>query len=86
MTERPDYVPRTWTGGRINSWIAERPMRVFVWLLSVPGVVLAAAVVCLLIGRTVAGVVLMVAACPVGGQAVIYAPRALRAARAQTLD
>src|SRR4051794_8354493 len=28
--DRPDYVPPTWTGGRLNRWVAASPVRVLV--------------------------------------------------------
>jgi hypothetical protein len=83
MAQRPDYVPRMWTRGRLNRHFWESPTRVFAWLLVAPfGFVLVAALN-LIVGATVVGVIVLLCAAVSIGQAVIYAPRALRAVRAQ---
>jgi hypothetical protein len=82
MSERPDYVPPTWTRGPLNRRFWTDPTRVFAWLVVTPFGFLAVALLNLLVGSTVIGVLLAVGTVVAGIQAVIYAPRALRAVRA----
>lgn len=83
MAERPDYVPRMWTRGRLNRQFWASPTRVFAWLVVAPFGCLIVAALNLIVGATVIGVVLLLCAVVSIRQAAIYAPRALRAVRAQ---
>jgi len=83
MAERPDYVPRMWTRGRLNRHFWESPTRVFAWLLVAPFGFIGVAALNLIVGATVVGVIVLLCAVVAIVQAAIYAPRALHAMRAR---
>ena len=82
MVERPDYVPLSWTRGPLNRRFWRNPTRVFVWLVVLPFCLAAVAAFKLTTGATVMGALILLFTVISIVQAVIYAPRALRAARA----
>ena len=85
MDERPDYVPPSWSGGRLNTWVMARPQRVLGFFLLM-GLVVAGLVVWALSDphdffRRPPGWVALVAVPAYLWQAAIYVPRTIRAIR-----
>lgn len=80
--DRPDWVPRMWSGGRFNRWFGRSPGRMVVWLIAWP-LVVAAVVIALLVSGDRSFWLFAAAAATVFGaaQSVVYAPRAWRAYR-----
>lgn len=81
MKQRPDYVPVTWTGGRLNRSFARSPRRVFWWLVLTPLLCLGAGILLFVAGALAFGILALAAAIVNAVQAAIYAPRARRASR-----
>jgi Flp pilus assembly protein TadB len=80
VSERPDYVPRTWTQGRMNRAFQADPRRVVAWFIVVPALAVLLAAGLLATGSWL-GLVPAIAAVALLGQAAVYLPRALRASR-----
>jgi hypothetical protein len=83
--QRPDYVPPTWSRGRLNDWAASRPQRVvgffvLTLLLAAVLVVWAASDPDGFFSHP-RGFVAVIAVPVLVVQAAIYIPRALRASR-----
>jgi hypothetical protein len=81
MRERPDYVPWIWTRGRLNRQFWSSPTRMFAWLVVAPFGLLAVTLLQFAVGSTALGVAFAVSTSAATIEALIYAPRALRAAR-----
>jgi hypothetical protein len=81
MAERPDYVPWTWTHGRLNRRFWSSPTRILAGLVVMPFALLAISLLQFGLGSTTWGVVFAVSAGAATIEAVVYAPRARRAAR-----
>lgn len=81
MIQRPDYVPRIWWRYRRGRLYWANPVRMFAWIIVTPVALLAVAMLNLLAGGTVVGVLLAVGALITATQAAHYGPRALRASR-----
>jgi Flp pilus assembly protein TadB len=80
VSERPGYVPRTWTQGRMNRAFQADPRRVVAWFIVVPALAVVLAVVLLATGSRL-GVIPAIAAIALLWQSAVYLPRALRASR-----
>jgi hypothetical protein len=83
MAERPDYLPRTWTRVPLDRHFWASPTHVFAWLVVAPFGFVVVAALNLIVGSTVVGAIVLLCAVVSIVQAAIYAPRALRAVRAQ---
>jgi hypothetical protein len=81
--ERPEYVPWLLTRGRLSRLYWASPARAFAWLVVTPFGVGIVAVLNLLVGSTIVGVVFIVGTALTLAQAVYYGPRALKALRGQ---
>lgn len=80
MAQRPDYVPSMWTQGSMNRWFQTDPRRVVAWFIVAPAVAVLVAAGLLLSGSFL-GWLAALAAVALLWQAMVYLPRALRAAR-----